>query len=91
MHNACPSQSIGISLYDTSIDENTMSIVTVSPKFQVVIPRAIREAMGLEPGQKVQALQYLNRIEFIPVRPMRSMRGFLKGMDTTVPRDADRV
>jgi AbrB family looped-hinge helix DNA binding protein len=91
MHDACPSQSIGISLYDTSIDENTMSIVTVSPKFQVVIPRAIREAMGLEPGQKVQALQYLNRIEFIPVRPMRSMRGFLKGMDTTVPRDADRV
>ena len=91
MHDACPSQSIGISLYDTSIDENTMSIVTVSPKFQVVIPRAIREAMGLEPGQKVQALQYLNRIEFIPVRPMRSMRGFLKGMDTNVPRDADRV
>lgn len=91
MHDACPSQSIGVSLYDTSIDENTMSIVTVSPKFQVVIPRAIREAMGLEPGQKVQALQYLNRIEFIPVRPMRSMRGFLKGMDTNVPRDADRV
>ncbi len=68
-----------------------MSIVTVSPKFQVVIPRAIREAMGLEPGQKVQALRYLNRIEFIPVRPMREMRGFLQGLDTTVPRDADRV
>jgi len=68
-----------------------MSVVTVSPKFQVVIPLAIREAMGLEPGQKVQALQYQNRIEFIPVRPMRSMRGFLKGIDTTVPRDRDRV
>ncbi len=68
-----------------------MSIVTVSPKFQVVIPLAIREAMGLEPGQKVQALQYQNRIEFIPVRPMRSMRGFLKGIDTTVRRDRDRV
>lgn len=68
-----------------------MSIVTVSPKFQVVIPRAIREAMGLEPGQKVQALRYQNRIEFIPVRPMREMRGFLKGLDTTLPRDADRV
>ena len=68
-----------------------MSIVTVSPKFQVVIPLAIREAMRLQPGQKVQALQYLNRIEFIPVRSMRSMRGFLKGIDTAVIRDRDRV
>ncbi len=68
-----------------------MSIVTVSPKFQVVIPRAIREAMGLEPGQKVQALRYQNRIEFIPIREMREMRGFLEGIDTTIPRDADRV
>lgn len=68
-----------------------MSIVTVSPKFQVVIPLAIREAMGLQPGQKVQALHYQNRIEFIPIRPMRSMRGFLKGINTTVPRDRDRV
>ena len=68
-----------------------MDTVTVSPKFQVVIPRAIREALGLAPGQKVHALQYLNRIEFIPVRPMKSARGFLKGLDTTVERDGDRV
>lgn len=68
-----------------------MSVVTVSPKFQVVIPLEIREAMGLKPGQKVQALRYQNRIEFIPVRSMRSMRGFLKGIDTDVPRDGDRV
>ena len=68
-----------------------MSVVTVSPKFQVVIPREIREAMGLEPGQKVQALQYQNRIEFIPVRSMRAMKGFLKGIDTTISRDRDRV
>lgn len=68
-----------------------MSVVTVSPKYQVVIPREIREALGLEPGQKVQALRYLNRVEFIPVRPMRSLRGFLKGINTTVPRDRDRV
>ena len=80
-------------MYDTriDIDEVDMSVVTVSPKFQVVIPRAIREAMGLEPGQKVQALQYQNRIEFIPVRSMRSMEGFLKGIDTTISRDKDRV
>lgn len=68
-----------------------MSLVTVSPKFQVVIPREIREAMGLEPGQKVQALRYQNRIEFIPVRPIRAMKGFLKGIETTVSRDKDRV
>ena len=68
-----------------------MSVVTVSPKFQVVIPREIREALGLQPGQKVHALQYQNRVEFIPVRPMRKMRGFLKGIATSVARDADRV
>jgi AbrB family looped-hinge helix DNA binding protein len=68
-----------------------MSVVTVSPKVQVVIPREIREALGLEPGQKVQALQYQNRIELIPVRRMRSMRGVLAGIDTTVDRDGDRV
>ncbi|MDP1860565.1 MAG: AbrB/MazE/SpoVT family DNA-binding domain-containing protein [Gemmatimonadaceae bacterium] len=68
-----------------------MSIVKVSPKFQVVIPREIREALRLRPGQKVQALQYQNRVEFIPVQPMRKMRGFLKGIDTSVPRDRDRV
>jgi AbrB family looped-hinge helix DNA binding protein len=68
-----------------------MSVVTVSPKFQVVIPLAIREALGLQPGQKVQVLRYQNRIEFIPVRSMRSMRGFLRGIDTSVPRERDRV
>ena len=80
-----------VSLYESRIDEVSMSVVTVSPKFQVVIPREIREAMGIEPGQKVQALQYQNRIEFIPVRPMRSMRGFLRGIDTSVARERDRA
>ncbi len=68
-----------------------MSIVTVSPKYQVVIPREIRESLGLEPGQKVQVLQYENRIEFIPIRSMREMRGALKGIDTAVRREKDRV
>ena len=80
-----------MSLYYVPIDEVAMSVVTVSPKFQVVIPREIREALRLKPGQKVQALQYQNRIEFIPVRAMREMRGFLKGIDSTVVRDKDRV
>jgi AbrB family looped-hinge helix DNA binding protein len=68
-----------------------MSVVTISPKFQVVIPLQIREALGLEPGQKVQAIQYEDRIEYVPLRSAKSMRGFLRGIDTRVPRDRDRV
>jgi AbrB family looped-hinge helix DNA binding protein len=68
-----------------------MAVVTVSPKYQVVIPQRIREALGLKPGQKIEAIQYLDRVEFIPVRPIRAMRGFLKGIDSTVPRERDRV
>lgn len=68
-----------------------MAVVKVSPKYQVVIPQKIREALGIQPGQKVQALQYLDRIEFIPVRRLKSMRGFLDGIDTVVERDEDRV
>jgi AbrB family looped-hinge helix DNA binding protein len=82
---------MAVSLYRTSIDEASVSVVTVSPKYQVVIPREIREALRLEPGQKVQALQYQNRVEFIPIRAMREMRGFLRGIDSTVVRDKDRV
>ena len=68
-----------------------MSVVTISPKYQVVIPQQIREALGLEPGQKVQAIQYENRIEFIPVRPPKAMRRFLRRIDPRVARDRDRV
>jgi AbrB family looped-hinge helix DNA binding protein len=68
-----------------------MDTVTISPKFQVVIPREIRERLALAPGQKLRALAYENRVEFIPVRPMKRMRGFLRGLDTTVRRERDRV
>jgi AbrB family looped-hinge helix DNA binding protein len=68
-----------------------METVTVSPKFQVVIPKEIREALKLTPGQKVQALLYENRIELIPLRPVKQMRGFLKGIDTTIVRERDRM
>ena len=68
-----------------------MSIVTISPKFQVVIPQRLRESLELEPGQKVQALEYEGRIELIPVRSAKELRGFLRGIDTRVRRDADRV
>ena len=77
--------------YDIVKRQEDMTVVKVSPKYQVVIPQKIREALGIEPGQKVQALQYMDRIEFIPVKPVKAMRGFLKGIDTDVPRDEDRV
>jgi AbrB family looped-hinge helix DNA binding protein len=67
-----------------------MTTVKVSPKFQVVIPLEVRESMGIAPGEKVQVFQYENRIEFIPVKELKKMRGFLKGMDTSVFRDEDR-
>jgi AbrB family looped-hinge helix DNA binding protein len=67
-----------------------METVTISPKYQVVIPQRIREALGLKPGQKVRVIQYDNRVEFVPVIPMRKARGFLRGIDTDVPRDTDR-
>ena len=67
-----------------------METLTISPKFQVVIPKAIRERLGLTPGQKVHAILYGDRIELIPVLPARRVRGFLKGIDTTVPREPDR-
>ena len=68
-----------------------MVTVTISPKFQVVIPKIIREKLKLIPGQKVQAILYEGRIELIPLRPMKVMRGFLPDIDTTVEREEDRV
>ena len=68
-----------------------MDVVTVSPKFQVVIPLAIRERLGITPGQKVQALVYQNRVELIPLKPAKALRGSLRGIETTVRRDRDRV
>lgn len=68
-----------------------MDTITISPKFQVVIPKGIREALKLMPGQKIQAIQYEDRVELVPVRPIRKMKGFLKGIDTNVPREDDRI
>jgi AbrB family looped-hinge helix DNA binding protein len=84
--------SIVLSLYDAIIDrERVVTTLTISPKYQVVIPKQIREKLDLRPGQRVQAIQYDGRVELVPVRPMGSMRGFLAGIDTTVDRDEDRL
>ena len=68
-----------------------MITVSVSPKYQVVIPKEVREALDIQPGQKVQVIRYQNRIELIPIRSIKEARGFLKGIDTTVERQKDRA
>ncbi len=68
-----------------------MSTVTVSPKFQVVIPKAIRESLGITAGMRLRAIEYGGRIELVPIMSPREARGFLKGIDTAVPRDPDRA
>lgn len=67
-----------------------MNTVTISPKFQVVIPKAVREELDLAAGQRLEAIVVEDRIELIPVRPIREMRGFLNGIDTDVEREDDR-
>jgi AbrB family looped-hinge helix DNA binding protein len=57
----------------------------------VVIPKEIRQRLKLSPGQKVQTIVFEDRIELIPVKPIKALKGFLKGMDTTVPREAERI
>jgi AbrB family looped-hinge helix DNA binding protein len=69
-----------------------MDAVTVSPKYQVVIPLKVRERMRVKPGQKMHVIAYDNMVVFIPVRPIKQSRGSLKGIDTRIERDEeDRV
>jgi len=66
-----------------------MDTVTVSPKYQVVIPLAVRKRMQIRPGERLQVISFDDRIELVPLRPMREMKGFLKGLDATFQRDED--
>jgi AbrB family looped-hinge helix DNA binding protein len=78
--------------YENQIDRGAiMQTVTVSPKFQVVIPKEIREAMRLRPGQKLKVIEYEGRIELIPDRDISELKGFLKGINTEFEREGDRL
>ena len=68
-----------------------MTTVKISPKYQVVIPKEIRNKLKLRPGQKMQILQFGERIEFILLKNIKEARGFLKGMDTNIHREEDRL
>ncbi|MBW2544789.1 MAG: AbrB/MazE/SpoVT family DNA-binding domain-containing protein [Deltaproteobacteria bacterium] len=68
-----------------------MQSVTVSPKYQVVIPKTVRESLKLHPGQKMQIVEYAGRIELIPERDIKELRGFLKGINTEFKREEDRA
>jgi AbrB family looped-hinge helix DNA binding protein len=68
-----------------------MEAVKISPKYQVVIPKKLRNALNLMPGQQVQMVAYKDRIEMIPVQKISKMKGFLRGIDTTVERETDRI
>ena len=67
-----------------------MDRVKVSPKYQIVIPKEVREALDLRPGQEVALLCHRGRIELIPMRPVKEMRGLLRGIDSTIEREPDR-
>jgi AbrB family looped-hinge helix DNA binding protein len=68
-----------------------MQTVIVSPKYQIVIPKTVRKALNLRPGQRLQVVEHEGRIEFIPERNLEELRGFLKGINTEFKRDGDRV
>lgn len=68
-----------------------METVTLSPKFQIVIPKTIREELELRPSQKLSVVRDGSRIQLVPLETPRKLRGFLEGLDTTVPRDPDRL
>ncbi|MCF8240994.1 MAG: AbrB/MazE/SpoVT family DNA-binding domain-containing protein [Melioribacteraceae bacterium] len=68
-----------------------MTTVKISPKYQVVIPKEIREKLDLRPGQKLQILEFGNRIEFLLLKDIKEARGFLRGIDTNLEREGDRI
>ena len=67
-----------------------MTTVTVSPKFQVVIPKDVRDALGIRAGERLDAIPYKGHVALVPVRSLKAARGFLRGIDTDVPREPDR-
>ncbi len=68
-----------------------MHVVTLSSKYQVVIPAALRKQLDLQPGQKMVVVVVDGHLQLVPLKPIRSLRGFVKGISTEVPREEDRL
>ncbi len=68
-----------------------MDTVTLSSKFQVVIPERVRRTLGLAAGEKLRVFAYGNRVELVPVKSIKALRGFARGLDTTIDREPDRL
>ena len=75
---------------DHASRRTTITVVTISSRYQVVIPRDVRSNLKLQPGQKVQALPFKGRGELIPLEPIEAARGFVRGIDARVPRGRRR-
>jgi AbrB family looped-hinge helix DNA binding protein len=67
-----------------------MDMVTVSSKYQIVIPKGLREFLHIKPGDQLAFMHYAGAVELVPVRPISELRGIAKGIDTSVERDEDR-
>ena len=67
-----------------------MNTVTVSPKFQVVIPLAVRRRMQLVPGAKLMVVEFNGGLRLLPLKPPAALRGIARRIDTAIARDADR-
>jgi AbrB family looped-hinge helix DNA binding protein len=68
-----------------------MNKVTLSDKYQVIIPKEVREKIGLEAGVSFEVITYSNRIELVPIKPIKNLKGILKGIDTNITRKEDRI
>ena len=68
-----------------------MNTVTVSSKFQVVIPKGIRDTIGLQAGTKLEIISYGSRIELVPIIPLKNLKGIFRGIKTDIAREDDRL
>jgi AbrB family looped-hinge helix DNA binding protein len=84
------SRSTGRRFNDKMIDMKS-NVVTVSPKFQVVIPLAVRESTGIKPGEKMMVVNLGGVIRLLPIKPPAAYRGIARGMDTSLPVEPDRL
>jgi AbrB family looped-hinge helix DNA binding protein len=68
-----------------------MNTVTLSKEYQLIFPEEIRETMGLKAGTSFEVFSYNNRIELIPIKSIKHLKGIFKGIDTNIIRDNDRI